>query len=283
MEITAQLLTAKSESAAEMPLSVSKVKTFDDCRAKFRYSYIEKLPKKEWDFHVFGQFLHEVLEKFHLVKIDESNKAPNHQIMTNCFKQSVQNFGSKIVKSQKDEAWEILNNYLQLISLEESKTESASIIGLEKNFYIDISLDGKPRVMLNGFIDRIQIDPDGIIHVADYKTTKNKKYLKDFFQLLTYAFVLMLEDPEIKKVRASFILLRHNFEYLTKEYHREEVMPIKQKFIEYAEQISKEKLWRPSPSFLCKFCDFLEKCDEGFSYLSKRNLIKMSDFGKTTW
>ena len=65
MKITAKLLDDKKASAAELPLSVSKVKTFDDCKAKYRYTYIEKLPRKEWSFHIFGSFLHLVLEEFH--------------------------------------------------------------------------------------------------------------------------------------------------------------------------------------------------------------------------
>ncbi len=55
-----------------------------------------------------------------------------------------------------------------------------NVIGVEKDFYINLN----NKVLLNGFIDRIQIDPDGLIHVADYKTTKDPKYLKDFFSVV---------------------------------------------------------------------------------------------------
>jgi len=285
MEITAQVLGSKAESQAELPLSVSKVKTFDDCKAKYRYSYIEKLPRKEWDFHVFGSFSHEVLEIFHKSLLKSSSE-DHATVMTQAFKEACETFKGKITKTQKDDAWKMMNTYLQQ-SADEKPEFAPEILALEKSFFIDIGLDDQPHVLLNGFIDRIQKDPDGIIHVADYKTTKNKRYLKDFFQLLTYSFALMVEDPSIEKVRASFILLRHDFEYLTKEFTRDDAMATKQTFIDYANKIGKEKLWRPSPQFLCNYCDFLDVCDEGKQYLIRRNIktpeTAKSGFGKTTF
>jgi putative RecB family exonuclease len=278
MQITAQLLASKQDSTAALPLSVSKVKTFEDCKAKYRYCYIEKLPRKEWDFHIFGQCLHSVLEEFHK---EETPDLPANQKMTACFKMALAEYGPKMSKDQKDEAWQILDRYLQ--QLDSKAGKPPSIVDVERGFYIDIYLDGKPHILLNGFIDRVQVDPDGIVHVADYKTTKNKRYLNDFFQLMTYAYVLMLEKPELEKVRASFVLLRHDFEYLTKEFSRADVMEVQEKFIEYAKQIHDEKLWRPSPKFLCKYCDYLDVCAEGKGYLTRRHLIKTSDYGKTTW
>jgi DNA-binding protein YbaB len=62
----ASILKQASDSSLNFKLSVSKAKTFEDCKAKYKFSYIEKLPKKDWDFHVFGKFLHAILEEFHL-------------------------------------------------------------------------------------------------------------------------------------------------------------------------------------------------------------------------
>jgi hypothetical protein len=105
----------------------------------------------------------------------------------------------------------------------------------------------------------------------DYKTTKDKKYLDDFFQVKTYCFALMLEDESIKKIRASFMLLRHNFDLMTEEYTREDIFAeVPKKFVKYANEISQEKLFRPTPQFLCKYCDYLESCLEGKAYTSKR-------------
>ena len=114
-----------------------------------------------------------------------------------------------------------------------------------------------------------------MIHVMDYKTTKDKKYLDDFFQLKTYCLALMLGDESIKKIRASFLLLRHNFDYLTEEYTREEIFSeIPKKFVESAKEILEERLFRPTPQFLCKYCDYIESCFEGKDFLMRRGILK---------
>ena len=122
----------------------------------------------------------------------------------------------------------------------------------------------------NGFIDVIQLDDDNIIHVKDYKTTKNKSYLKDdFFQLLTYAYyILNFEDTNAQKIRASYIMLRHNFEHITTEFSRDQIMAIKDKYIDYANSITQEKEYAPNPTFLCEWCDFSDgTCEAGSKQL----------------
>jgi RecB family exonuclease len=151
----------------------------------------------------------------------------------------------------------------------------ANVIDVEKRFDFTIA----DNLVLNGAIDRIQLDADNVIHVADYKTTKYKKYLKnDFFQLLTYAYVIVSEDPTIEKVRASYILLRHDFEYITTEFTKDEIMAVKGKYEEYAKQMLSEKEFTPNPTNLCNYCDYLDKCPAGKSKAFNQNV-----YGEVTW
>src|SRR5690606_31482366 len=106
MEIKAFFVPSRDDSDADHRLSVSKVKTFDSCAAKFKYSYIEKLPKKEWDFHVFGTFCHDTLENFHLkliekakeIELEEGDNKDALQVndwpelMKQCFISSIESF-----------------------------------------------------------------------------------------------------------------------------------------------------------------------------------------------
>ena len=251
--MSSKLIPEFKKSDDTIVLSVSKVKTFQTCKAKYRYCYIEKLPRKDWEFLTFGKFLHETLENFYKEIINGSTILKN-ELMTNCFKAAYKNWKAKLKPEQVKEAKEILTQLLK-------KDEDITVLSVEKEFYIDID----SKILLNGYIDRIQLDPDGMLHVSDYKTTKNKKYLeKDHFQLLTYAFVMCLEDPTLEKVRTSYILLRHGFTSIVKEYSRAEIMKVENEFLEYAKQISDEKLYRPNPGFLCSYCDYYEGiCPEG--------------------
>jgi DNA helicase-2/ATP-dependent DNA helicase PcrA len=281
----AQILSEKPKVDLPITLSVSKVKTFKDCPAKFYFCYVEKLPRKDWDFHIFGKFLHEVLENFHR-KIIDGSELLHHVLMTECFKTASANWHDKLSLEQKKESSVILAGYLKQMSEQKKLGTLPTILTVEKNFYINID----DTVLLNGFIDRTQLDPDGVLHVSDYKTTKNLRYLKDdLFQLLTYAYVMCLEDPTIKKVRTSYILLRHNFKAIVKDFSRDEIMKIESIFLEYAKNIKEEKIFKANPTPLCNFCDYIQNCDAGLSFKNKRgsnNEFGKSpspEFGKSDW
>lgn len=244
----------------ELRLSVSKTKTFIDCKRKFEFTYIQKLPRKEWDFHIFGKFCHKVLEDFHNAYVKYDSTQPYNIEMGRAFKAAMLEFKQSMTPVMKKDCWDIIDKYLRLISSDKKNNLSANVIAVEKNFSFAID----KNIILNGMIDRIQLDADNVIHVADYKTTKNKKYLKnDWFQLLTYAYVILSEDPAIKKVRASYILLRHDFEYITTEFLAEDILKVKDKYLDYANQIRSEKEYAPNPTALCNYCDHLNLCPEG--------------------
>ncbi len=246
-------------SPDEFRVSVSKTKTFLDCKAKFKFCYVEKLPRKDWDFHIFGKFCHSVLEEFHKAYM-EGCLLPYNVVMGDSFKKALAEYKDKMTAEQRKDCWAIIDKYLRKIQTEKNNGITANVIGVEKRFELAVG----ENIILNGAIDRIQIDDDGVIHVGDYKTVKNKKYLKnDFFQLLTYAFVIMSEDPTIQKVRGSYILLRYDFEYITTEFTREEVMGVQDKYIDYVNQMLTEKDFKPNPTALCNFCDYQNNCPEG--------------------
>lgn len=258
----------------ELRLSVSKTKTFNQCKKQFEFNYILKLPKKDRDYHTFGKFCHRVLEWFHLQYI-EGCLLPYNVTMTDAFKIAWAEFKDKMTPEMKKECWDIVNKYLILVTKDKKAGLPANVISAEKRFDFAIA----DNIILNGAIDRIQLDADGILHVADYKTTKNKKYLKDdWFQLLTYAYVLHHEDPSIKKVRGSYVLLRHDFEYITTEFSLKEILSIEKKFKDYGAQIRSEKDYTPNPTALCNYCDYLEHCPAGKSKSFNQNV-----YGEVTW
>lgn len=259
----------------ELRLSVSKTKCFLQCKKQFHFSYILKFPKKDRDYHIFGKFCHKVLEDFHNIYIINNSEKPFNIEMGTAYKAALAEYGSKMTSEMKKECWDIINNYLKIVSQDKKNNLPANVIACEKSFFFEV----EKNIILNGMIDRVQIDADNVPHVCDYKTVKNKKYLKnDFFQLLTYAYVMLMEDPSLKKVRASYILLRHNFEYITTEFSTEEILEIKDKYIEYAKQILSEKEFSANPSPLCGYCDFLNSCPEG---LQKVNPSKI--YGEVQW
>lgn len=258
----------------DLRLSVSKTKTFLQCKKQFEFNYILKMPKKDRDYHIFGKFCHRVLEWFHQQYVDGC-LLPYNVTMGDAFKVAWAEFKEKMTPEMKKECWDILNRYLANITKEKRDGLPFNVIAVEKRFDFKLA----DNLVLNGAIDRIQLDADDVIHVADYKSTKNKKYLKnDFFQLLTYAYVIVSEDPSIKKVRASYILLRHDFEYVTKEFTKKEILEVKNQYQEYAKQILEEKEFAPTTSALCNYCDFLQLCPAG-----KSKAYDQQVYGEVNW
>lgn len=256
-------------------LSVSKSKTFKSCKAKYNFSYIQKLPKKEWEHLNFGLFLHEVLEYFHKERL-AGNTEPDNVLISKVSKIAYETYGKKLSPTDLKEAKDIIFQYLQILDNERIKGYPDKVTHAEKDFKILIN----DKVLLIGYIDRIQKDADGLVHVADYKTSKSDKYLKnDFFQLKTYAYALCLEDESIEEVRTSYIMLRDNFKYITKTFKRSDIMKVGNKFAEDYELIKNEKIYRPSVSPLCKWCDFIDSCDDGKRHLG----IVSNNYGERDW
>ena len=254
---------------ADLRLSVSKTKTFAQCKKQFEFNYILKFPKKERDYHVLGTFCHAALEWFHNQYI-EGCLLPFNITMGDAFKFAWGQYKTKMTPEMKKEAWEILNNYLRSIS-----GKKMTALAMEKRFELPIG----ENIILNGAIDKISLDEDNVLHVADFKTTKNKKYLvNDWVQLLTYCYVLWSEDQSLTKIRASYILLRHNSELITKEFELDEILTMKDKYLSFGQQIRDEKDYAPTLTQLCNWCDFQEHCPPGKT-MSRDN----SMYGEVAW
>jgi len=242
-----------------MSLSVSKLKTFQQCSARFKFQYIEKLPKVEQYFQAFGSFSHEVLENFENFIIAGDNR-PDNEILTESYRKALVNWQSKLTKEQKDEIYKMMNVFLKKRNQWKSQSKLYKPLVAEKEFFVDVN----GVLLLNGLIDLVALDPDGVLHIIDYKTSSTDKYLKkDLLQLKTYAYVSMLEDQDLEKVRCSYMMLKQEFDLITKEYSREEISSIGEYYWEQSEKIKAEKLYRPSVGPLCKYCDFIKSCPDG--------------------
>lgn len=255
---------------SKFKLSVSKTKTFLSCKAKYKFNYIEKLPKKKWDHFDFGNLLHGTLEAFHLSYINGSTKSFNEE-MKIAYKEICPKY--TLSKELKKEAIDILRKYL--ILLKTDSILSQPVISCEKPFSLQLSDD----LIIIGSIDRVQKDSDGILHIMDYKTSKHKKYLmEDSFQLLVYALALFEEDPNLHELRASYVMLKFNFEFITFKMCREKVMKVKDLILKYYNDIIKEIEFKPTVGPLCKFCDYLDNCDPG-----KKFVFRKTFSGEVNW
>jgi RecB family exonuclease len=263
--------------------SYSKIGSYKACPLQYKFCYIDKLPRLDKTFTIFGSYCHDVLERFHKFYLDPNNENIAYvEAMQKSFIDAKHEWESKeitnnqlrITKDQLKEAYQIMVDYLLLLN----KGNNPKVISVEKKIWLDI----ENKFILLGYIDRIQIDPDGHIHIVDYKSTKDPKYLTDRTQLSLYAYSLYCQDPTLQQVRTSYILLKHKMKSLVKEHSIKEIMEAKDKLVEVFLQIQDDKLFRPSPSsFKCKFCDYSKYCAAGSKLLCGGKNVIVS--GKSNW
>lgn len=237
-----------------LKLSASSMKTFDQCPLKYYYTYIEKVPRKQWDHFDLGNLCHKALEIFHETYINDGNKKGSlGKLMGYAFAEARKSF-ENVDNSIVAEAKSLVEDYLKAIN----NTGMPLVKGVETSFNFDVN----DTIKLRGFLDRIDITKDGKFHIVDYKTTKNVKYLEPF-QLLIYGMWLKREYPHIEDFKASYVLLRHKSKVQTYNFNLHDIEQAEKQVLDFASKIrisEKDNNWMPIPSPLCNWCDFKDIC-----------------------
>jgi putative RecB family exonuclease len=233
-------------------LSASSVKTYEQCPRKYYYTYINKQPTKEWDHFDLGNICHKTLEIFHDIYMQEgAKKGSLSKLMGYSFKKAAAEYTKILGPAMMAEAKELLAEYLKTIS-----KSMPTVKSVEADFSFNIS----DKVLIRGYVDRLDIMKDARYHIVDYKTTKNARYL-DPFQLKLYGIWLKEQvDPSVNSFKASYVLLRHKSKLKEYEFNIEDINKTKEELLVYAEKISTENTWMPIPTRLCDWCDFKAIC-----------------------
>ena len=254
-------MTEKTKENKEdilLVLSASRVKTYLQCPRKYYYTYIEKLPRQEWLHFDLGTMVHGVLEHFHeKIRTDKDISSANlKRLMKESFKKQrafmEKEKGVPVVYSVLVEAKDLLAEYLKNI---ESNGIGTEILSLEADFDIKLTEDFSVR----GYVDRVDRDRDGILHIKDYKTNKNMKYMEPF-QLRTYGIYLLDKYPDVETFRGSYVMMRFGGMLVSYDFNKEDVIKEKKSLIEHAQRITEEERWIAKPTRLCDWCDFKDPC-----------------------
>lgn len=251
-----QLVAAAGEQEMRktlIKLSASRAKTFEQCPRKYFYNYIERLPTKEWDHLELGTYVHAALEIFHRYVKDGSTE-PIRKLMgissSEAFRRMTDS-GKSLPDEQLQDAKAMLASYLRHIE----QDGMPNVLDVEFPFTLQLN----EHYDLTGVIDRIDRDPDGILHIRDYKTSKSARYMEPF-QLNTYGLLLLDRFPDTVRFRASYIMLKLDCQTIPYEFTVDDVAKCRDKLIKYADRITSEERWRAKPSRLCDWCDFKDVC-----------------------
>lgn len=234
-------------------LSPSRAGDFISCPLLYRYRTIDRLPEPPSPDAVRGTVVHKVLED--LFDLPAAERTPERAggMLAPAWDVLVEQVPELAAMPATDE-WlascrEVLDRYFTLE--DPSRLEPA-----ERELYVETLLESK--LLLRGFVDRIDVAPDGAIRVVDYKTGRSPGEMfeaKALFQMKFYALVIWRTRGVVPAMLQLVYL--GNGEILRYVPDERDLLATERKVEAIWRAIrvaADEGDWRPSPGRQCDWC-----------------------------
>lgn len=246
-------------------LSPSRAGDFLTCPLLYRFRSIDRLPEAPTPAQVRGTVVHQVLED--IFDLPARERTPEQAaVMVEPAWASLAaarpEVGALFDGDAALGAWlaschEALRRYFTLE--DPTRLEPA-----ERELYVESLLESK--LLLRGFVDRVDVAPDGAIRIVDYKTGRSPREgfeAKALFQLKFYALVLWRTRGVLPQMLRLVYL--GNGELLSYEPDEQDLLATERKVEAIWRAISEAELageWLPRRSTLCGWCSYQALCPE---------------------
>ena len=247
-------------------LSPSRAGDFLTCPLLYRFRTLDKLPEPFSPDAVRGTVVHKVLEDlFDLPALDRTpDRArdlllPAWDALLEADPALAEMFGGEgpEVATWMASCREVLDRYF---TLEDPRRLEPS----ERELYVEALLDSK--LLLRGFVDRIDVAPNGMIRVVDYKTGRSPSELfeaKALFQMKFYALVIWRTRGVVPAMLQLIYLGNGEMLHYTPDESDLLATERKVEAIWQAIRVAEDSGdWRPRRSRLCDWCAHQAICPE---------------------
>lgn len=257
--------------------SYSKLNTFIQCPMKYKLKYVDGNYESTAAIHLdIGNLLHKVLEiKYrNIIEGRENDYQELIEICTNGIAEETEKDKGKYIVGLD----QIKNKFGHQKFVEVDRKSNLSYeeklktfydylinddIGTWKPFVVEqhFEFNYEDRAILNGFIDRIDINENGELRVVDYKSSNkvfDNKDLTTPLQMFIYALACEhLFGKRPVEYQYDMILLGEKQNACTKGYYNRGVKKLN-KVLDEISEYEDNGNWKPKPTPLCHWCDFSE-------------------------
>ncbi|WP_203697171.1 RecB family exonuclease [Catellatospora coxensis] len=252
-------------------LSPSRAADFKTCPLLYRFRSIDRIPEQPTPEQVRGTLVHAVLEKLFDSPAADRTRAVADEMVTPQWERLVEEQPELATLFDAEEAMsreEFLSSATDLLGGYFAVEDPRRLEPAEREQLIEAVLgaQGEQQLLIRGYIDRLDVSPDGAIRVVDYKTggaPREAFEARALFQLKFYALVLWRTRGVVPRVlRLLYLKDAEVCDYTpdAEELTRfEKTLFALWKAIETA---TAAQDFRPKPSKLCAWCSHQQRCPE---------------------
>ncbi len=247
-------------------ISPSRAGDFMQCPLLFRLRVVDRIPEPPSSAATRGTLVHAVLDR--LFDLPAGGRTPDEaaallQPEWERLLAKEPELGSLFAEPQELTEWlasakSLLGKYFTLE--DPNRLEPA-----ERELFVRAVVgEGDDRFVLRGVVDRLDIAPNGLLRVVDYKTGKAPPAAyeaKNMFQMKFYALVLWKVRGVVPK-RLQLIFLGSG-DVLTYDPDERDLRGVERKITAVWAAIraaAERREWPPNPSRLCDWCSFKATC-----------------------
>jgi RecB family exonuclease len=234
-------------------LSYSRLSLFEQCPMAFKFRYIDKLRSEPGMPLRFGKIVHATLEELLREVIDQEAVGPLSEA------RAIELLSQAWAADQLTGSQEFAEAVAMVKEFVRSQgvVDHRDVLAVEQEFH----LQAGPFAVL-GFIDRVDRIDDETIEVVDYKTNRQlftREEVDTSLQMSLYEIAARKLWPWARKVRLSFVMLRHGVRMSTTRTAEQ-----LESAMVYVETLGKmTEAASEFPARLngnCAYCDYRDQC-----------------------
>jgi putative RecB family exonuclease len=246
-------------------ISPSRAGDFMSCPLLYRFRTIDRLPEPFSLDAARGTVVHKVLEDLFDLPAPDRTPGRAHELIVPAWEALVET-EPRVAEIFEAEGVPPLGDWLatcraavdRYFTLEDPRQLEPA----ERELYVETLLDSK--LLLRGFVDRVDVAPDGAIRIVDYKTGRSPGVGfegKALFQLKFYALAVW-RTRGVLPAMLQLVYLGDG-EVIRYQPDEQDLLATERKVEAVWRAITAAKEtgdWRPSPSRLCSWCAHQALC-----------------------